>query len=369
MEKSQLAMAGLVAPIASFACTVILVMATVLCSAMSVDGHAAEPVRQGQQSFLIRVVFADHQLWLLSDAGELSALEEAGDRRITQHLSGKALDLCVRDGHPVVITDGPDSHWAISAWTDQKWLVTATVASEGDQFVAVNCSDGAETILSSRRLITLGKDGLVHATPLSKPWRHGFVSASYDNGRYLFVAVNAGEWGGGLTRIDKDSGEVVTVEKNASGELCGGPLNPACDPVNGIAAEPWNNRCLAVAVGLVHMMVQGRIVEVCGDAIRTLYTKSIKSSFLAGLSQDRNQPQDSVAFFGLTSRGGTLWAVGTDGLYQIDRRGVASMTPLPHFKTVGGINVSFDIPGLVLVMTSANERHSVSGRVPMLVVR
>jgi len=31
---------------------------------------------------------------------------------------------------------------------------------------------------------------------------------------------------------------VSAIERNTSGELCGGPLNTECDPVNGIAAEP-----------------------------------------------------------------------------------------------------------------------------------
>ncbi|WP_445145077.1 hypothetical protein [Dyella sp. Tek66A03] len=343
------------------------VAALFLC--MPTNVHATEPVRQGQESFLIRAVFADHHLWLLSDAGELSAIEESGDSRVTQHLPGSVLDLCVRDGHPVAISNGGDSRWELSVWSNQAWSTITTVPTDGDAFISINCMGGAETILTSKRLIALGKDGAVHSTSLSGPLHRGLVSASYDNGRYFFVALNAGEWGGGLAQIDKITGEVASVEKNITGQLCGGPLNSECDPVNGIAAEPWNNSCLAIAVGLVHMMAHGRIVEVCGDVIRTLYTKPFDSGFLASLSRSHAPPAETIAFFGLTSSGGTLWAVGTDGLYQIDWRGAATMTPLPHFKAIGGIDVSFDNPRVVLVKTSANERHSVSGTVPMLIPR
>ncbi|XUM23475.1 hypothetical protein ACRAVF_09170 [Bradyrhizobium oligotrophicum S58] len=43
--------------------------------------------------------------------------------------------------------------------------------------------------------------------------------------------------------------------------------------------------------------------------------------------------------------------------------------PLPHFKEIGGVAVRFDVPGLVLVLTAANRRFSVSGSTPMLVPR
>ena len=230
-------------------------------------------------------------------------------------------------------------------------------------------SGGVETLLTSRRLIGVGKDSTLHTVNLSGKLHPGLVSASLDDGSDFFVAINAGEWGGGIQRIRKDTGEVAAVEKNANGELCGGPLNSDCDPVNGIAAEPWNPNCLAAAVGLVHMMAHGTIVEVCGDKIRSLYTKPYPSNMWAGRLKGRTPPRETVAFFGLTSSGGSLWAVGVDGLYRIDQSGAATFTPLPRFRTIGGIDVSFDNPQVVLVMTSANERHSVSGRVPMLVPR
>jgi hypothetical protein len=43
--------------------------------------------------------------------------------------------------------------------------------------------------------------------------------------------------------------------------------------------------------------------------------------------------------------------------------------PLPKFRDVGGIKVSFDIAGFVLVLTDVNSRKSVSGSVPLLVPR
>ncbi|CCD95126.1 hypothetical protein BRAO375_40014 [Bradyrhizobium sp. ORS 375] len=42
---------------------------------------------------------------------------------------------------------------------------------------------------------------------------------------------------------------------------------------------------------------------------------------------------------------------------------------MPHFKDIGVTAVSFDIPGLALVLTSANQRFSLSGNTPLLVSR
>lgn len=77
----------------------------------------------------------------------------------------------------------------------------------------------------------------------------------------------------------------------------------------------------------------------------------------------------TTAFFGLQQTGENLLAVGHDGLYQIGQEDLVRRGPLPHFNEIGGVAVSFDIPGLALVPTTANRRFSVSGSTPMLVPR
>lgn len=342
-----------------------------LCAWMPRSAFAVEPVRPSQESSLIRAVFAEQRLWLLSDAGELSTITENGDERITQRLPAPVLDLCVSEGHPMVVTGGhgESSIWTLRKWINQAWATVAVVPSDGDHLIAINCTVGTTTVLTTNRLITIGQDGAAHAVNLPGKLHPGIVSASYSNVDQFFVAINAGEWGGGLQRINRNTGKIVEVERNISRALCGGPLNSSCDPVNGIAPEPWRPDCLAVAVGLVHMLTHGSVVEVCGDAIKPLYVKTHTSGMWAGLLKGRTPPPETVAFFGLTSRDDTLWAVGTDGLYEIDKHGAATITALPRFKSIGGIDVSFDNPQVILVMTSANERHSVSGSVPMLVPR
>jgi hypothetical protein len=299
----------------------------------------------------------------------LSAIAESGTERISQHLSTPVLDLCVSGGHATIVTDGGSQAWLISRWTSEAWTTVEQVPTESDNLIAFGCAADSITLLTSKRMIEIGKDRQLHAVQLKGKLSVGTVTDIYRAGDDIFVGVDAGEWGGGLRRISEKTGEIAVIEQNESGKLCGGLLNSACDPVNGIAAEPWDTDCFVVAVGLVHMLMKGGIVEVCGKDVRPLYTKTYVSNRWGNLPKGRKPPPETVAFFGITSGAGALWAVGIDGLYEIDRSGKAVITPLPHFKTVGDIQVSFGHPDLILVMTDVNQRHSLSGSVPMLVPR
>lgn len=335
------------------------------------NAFALEPKRAGQESFLTRAVFAEGRLWLLSDAGELSSIAEGKHAQAEEVLPEPALDLCLRDRRPAVITCKRKgcTDWTLRQWTNGKWLVQAKVPAQNDELLALSCDGARVTLLTTRRIIDLVGDK--HSTlVLSEPLRTGLVTSVHVTPERLFVGLNAGEWGGGLRRIDRKSGKITKVERNATGELCAGPLNSRCDPVNGIAAEPWKPDCVALAVGLVHFEPRGRIVEVCGDSVQQLYSKRYavedSSDQTAGTSDERFP---TVAFFGLTRQGDALWAAGIDGIYRIDAAGVAQSTPLPVFEEIGGIRVSFDSPHFVLVRTSVNQRRSISGSVPMIVPR
>src|SRR5208337_2447464 len=97
----------------------------VLVATAPVRGSAVEPRRPGQESFLTRAVFADERLWVLSDAGELSSIREGRDERVEESLPESALDLCLRDGHPMVITCQRDgcTNWTLRRWVSGKWSV------------------------------------------------------------------------------------------------------------------------------------------------------------------------------------------------------------------------------------------------------
>lgn len=158
--------------------------------------------------------------------------------------------------------------------------------------------------------------------------------------------------------LDRKTGQITIVESKDPKSICGGALNTDCDPVNGIAIEPWIDKCAIIAVGLVHFMALGRIVEVCDHRIHPVYSREYGPD-----------NKSTVPFFGIAAAGATLWAVGADGIYQIAPGGVEKVHSLPEFQKIGSVLVSFALPDVVLLLTNVNQRRSVSGSTPMIIAR
>lgn len=349
-----------------FLCTTLAMIVAVATFA----AFGVEPVRPGQESSLIRAIYTDDRLWLLSDAGELFIIRDGVNEPLKENLSEPVIDLCLRADAPVLITcprDGCET-WSVRRWIDGRWSVESMISKDGDELVALSCSAKSMTILTTTRIIEVGAKNL-EAVALSNKLHRGLVSAVHSDSTELLVGINVGEWGGGLRRVNRHSGRVTVVERNASGELCGGPLNTDCDPVNGIAPIPWKPGCVAAAIGLVHMLPHGRIAKICGDDVQQLYVKAVEGFALKRSTRRDGEPFASMPFFGLASLGDTLVAVGLDGIYRFKPEGLVEWTPLPPFKSIGGFEVSFDLPDMVLVLTDVNQRASLSGSVPVLVPR
>lgn len=334
---------------------------------------STQPVRPGQEDSIKRAVFARDRLWLLSDSGVLWTVRQAVASAERQPTPETALDLCVQEGRPIVVTapHGAAPAWTLRRWDAPEWTTLATAASEGDGLVAVQCAADHLILLTTRRLIevrgarrtTLQLTNRVPARPLN---------TTLTTPTHIFLGLNAGEWGGGLQRIDRRTGQVMVLESNVSGGLCGGPLNPDCDPVNGVAAAPWKPGCVVAAIGLVHMRARGRVVEICGDQVNRVHLGPCPSDRPEDRTKARakdDEPACTEAFFGLIQHGESLMAVGTGGLTALGRTGLTERTPLPIFRDYGPFAVNFDHPEVVLVRSSANQRHSLSGAVPLAVAR
>jgi len=358
-------------------------------AASAVPAHALEPRRSGQESFISRAVFADEKLWLLSDAGVLSTIAPGANQRTDISIPSPALDLISRNGEPsIVICDtSACENWELERWTKGQWVIDAKILSQGDRFVAVGSADGGITMLTSRRLIDVHGNSET-TTLLASPLRRAPVASLLFTHDQVFVGFDAGEWGGGLQRVDKTTGNVVGVESNEPAGSTRWLLNSDMDPVNGLALEPWHPDCIIAAVGLIHFAPSGRILEICGTRIRRVYFKPFCTPRPSNVPKDfeqfptpfcgedgqkaaagNNYPFSTVAFFGLVSKGDQVWAIGMDGLYQFSRAGEPEFQSLPQFISAGGIEVSFELPHFVLVLTDINTRRSISGSVPMLVPR
>jgi len=120
-----------------------------------IHSFAMEPKRPGQENSLSRAVFAEGRLWLLSDAGELSRIKEGEKKRIGMDLPEPALDLCLRDGHPEVVTGARQNcnTWTLRKWADSKWTTLAIVPVEKETLVSLVCSSETEILLTTKRLI------------------------------------------------------------------------------------------------------------------------------------------------------------------------------------------------------------------------
>jgi hypothetical protein len=191
-----------------------------LIAVMPARASAIEPERPGQESFLTRAVYAEGRLWVLSDAGDLSSVTEGRDTRVAETLPEKASDPCVRYGHPVVITgaNGGGSAWILRQRAEGVWSVVATVPTEGDGLLAMDCAANRITLLTTRRLMDVDGNGQ-NAVTLSGKLSQGLVSSTYGTPDQFFVGSSAGEWGGGLRRIDRRNGNITAIERNSTGEL------------------------------------------------------------------------------------------------------------------------------------------------------
>jgi hypothetical protein len=342
-----------------------------ICLTGVAKAQPTEPERPGQADFLKRALFAEGRLWVLSDDGVLSSIGPAADERERESTPGKVLDICALAGRIALVAadEKGGSSWSMYIHRiEGAWAQFAAVRQEGDGLVGLTCGANDGELITNKRLILLRQDEVGLASmiplPLMGHLRGGLITSLHSEPNAVWTGIDAGEWGGGLMRIDMGSGKVTTVEENTSGALCGGPLNSACDPVNGIEDEPWKPGCLVVSVGLEHLLASGRLVEVCPTGIRTLFELPLG----AEVGRD-GRPLNTVPFFGLVRAGNTIWAGGADGLYQVTESGAVRVGAFPAFKNVGGVYVNFNNPHFVLVLTQINRRAAVSGRTPMLVAR
>jgi hypothetical protein len=338
----------------------------VLLTAVSADAFPLQPIA-GQESFFTRATFADGRLWLLTDAGELSSIARESAEQRAERMPDPVFDLCAQDGHPVVATGKRLSapEWTLRQYGGSAWSATKIIPTQGDDLVAMECDAGGITLLTTHRVVVVEQNGKQSAIVLSDSLDEVAVTSMHTVGDQIFVGINRGEWGGGLRRIDRRSGQITTIERK--GPSCYGPLNSECDPVNGIASEPWKPGCIAVAIGLVHFEPHGRVVEVCGNEVKPLYYAPYGEAGRRDHAKYGGEPWSTVAFFGLVTQGDALYAAGIDGVYRIEKNGTARVTPLPHFNKIGSAYVSFDLPHLILVLTDVNQRRSISGSTPLLV--
>lgn len=330
--------------------------------------HREDPELAPTRPPIVEGVFAEDRLWLRLENGKLVSLRPDAAKPEPELLGGKALGLCRAGASLVVLVEaGGQGSWQVQTRSSGKWNPGKPIAAGKDELVAFGC-DAHDAFVTNRRLLTVAGDK-VRETALSRALNAPIVRTTmFADSESLWVGFNDGEWGGGLVRIRRADGKARGLERNVSGTICGGPLNGGCDAVNAITASPHDPGCIVAALGMVHMMSHGRIVELCGNRIRRLYYKA-EDPQPPYPDKNADEPANTVAFFGVARVGPDLRAVGTDGLYRFTGSGLVTFRALPRFEDRGGYRVSFAIPGVVLVLTDVNAKAAMSGSVPLLVMR
>jgi hypothetical protein len=181
-------------------------------------------------------------------------------------------------------------------------------------------------------------------------------------GRSVYVGADMGEFGGGLERVDLDTGIVTELPTN---DLRHTPSAAQEDPVTGLIADPKNQDCVIASVGLVHMfMSNGRILRVCPSGITILYQIPISSS-----NRDTGNQRMTEAFFSLApSPKEGFWATTQRAIYHFTSSGSkAEEYPYPTLGTLLSIRLSKAIPGILVLRTDLNWAFSTSGYTPLIV--
>lgn len=325
-----------------------------------------------RDAYVTRAVLAGDQLWLRNDQGQLSTIRVHGKERIPRPTARPVADICAFDGEAIAVSVEDDGTWVVfrpGKADEERLSIKAAAPGDGP---LLDCRGGAISIIGYRRLSTLesaGAGAAAHTVALSKPVGRGLTTAVYGDAEHLYVGTGNGEFGGGFWVVDRRTGEVTGGDnEDAFVRACDKATKGDCTPVNDIVAIPWKPSCVALAVGLQHMMSNGALVELCGKSFRPLYRSAYTSAWLRSMLHGRSS-EETVPFYGLVAKPASLLAAGLDSLYEIGPHGAMAVVPYPAFTRIGGVDVSFERADVILVRTAAVQRKALSGETLLMVPR
>jgi len=168
---------------------------------------------------------------------------------------------------------------------------------------------------------------------------------------------NRGEFGGGLRRVDLDTGTISIVSAQGDG-LCGGALNPAYQPVIGLFPVPDRPGCVIVGTGLSHLgSSMGRIYRVCRDGISSEFNTPTPTLPDRWLLMPSPWPLDDL----VPIRDG--WVATSRGRFFRSRDGRVEERAFKPFHDWSGLRISHEQDGVLFVVGSccwgAGQAHSV----------
>jgi len=324
-------------------------------------------------------VLADGRLWLRWGEGRLSAVtlpQASGDHVSVEEatsLGGRVMDICAGQSALWVVTQSTSNppSWAVFRRFNETWSAFGAAQAGAYPFEEMNCADEPLVFLTTRTALVWEKRG-----PLMiehKGWRPpSNVRGSVRVGRSIIVALDGGEYGGGLYRVDRDraryerfpdaesdSGEIDEMNDHLPHFQDGGLLRSRDESagaqlrggVTGLVQEPWRPSCVIASTGLEHLSGRtGSLIEVCGSSdVRVFY---------AAEYQGEESPRHAdwkMPFYRLAAQGEALLALGKRELFLVDKAGHASRHQLPPFERVGEFAVGVAAPSTIFVARRADH--------------
>lgn len=321
-------------------------------------------------------VVLDGRLWLRGTLGKNSLGDRSGglvsfgtaDQSRQVHFE-KGVIALGKDGHDLWVLRQSSSNqrrFIVSVWRNRSFEdVGDFKSSDRDVPLALLNNSGIITVLTEETIRVFSTGRGWSSVPLKGKLRLGvqMAIASPAGGGSAYLGINKGEWGGGLQKVDLQTGEITNIERRDGKGLCDGPLNSDCDPVTGVIPDPQTKECVLASIGLVHLFTsKGRILRVCGEKVTVISEKAV-------ITEKGDNQKMTEAFFGLApaaDRG--YWAITWRALYRFDADGNQKGDyPLPKLRPVSGIYLSNELPGAVVVRTDVNWSVSTSGYTPLVI--
>jgi hypothetical protein len=272
-------------------------------------------------------------------------------KKIKEIISRGVADIYLDENHLLVLEKDSTkpTHYSVQEYISGSLMERSKFMLDTSQYALLL---GKEIVLTNKNLIKF-HNGKSSQVPLKGKLGWGVQKQAVSLGDELYVGFNAGEWGGGLKKINLKTGLVKDIERRDGKGICDGPLNKDCDPITGIIA--YSDSCIVASIGLIHMMSTGRIIKVCHDKVETIFSQKY--------------PNDSImtkAFFGVYGFKNHFWTVTTDSIFRFANGNINSFTK-PKVENRSGIWINQTIPGLLVLSSDVNWAVSVSGYTPILV--
>ncbi|WKL57948.1 hypothetical protein Q1W73_02910 [Asticcacaulis sp. ZE23SCel15] len=338
-----------------------------LTVAFACMAQAAETYK-GNDNRIDQAVWVKGRVWLRSNATRLSYIEPDRDVRVPVNVGDERVISLCRDGGDLLALTTED--WGKNPRTLRRlkgdhWQVVATFSDDGQHVRGMICDKRRITIVTSSHVIEVRGDK-AQLTPLKRILRYSGDTYLLAKGDHIYVGMDAGEWGGGLHRIDRRTSEIVTI--GPENGQCGDVLYPECDAVTGVAPIPWKPDCVAVTTGKAHLStMRGALIEVCGTQYRVLLQKEYQPA--PPIKPDAQYPVGHVPFLGVYAKDGVLMALTASHAYEFRDGKLMRERQLPPREILGGVSVSFGDADIVRVQPYVQTATSRAYGYPLLVVK